>query len=234
MDSIGRDRFVVYRQLVSLEEQRNIVEESIKSHQMFSQNNDHEDEWALMQESKTSIKLETGIGCGGNLSGVLSQAVSVARTAFRRASMTDFTDNSPLITMSDENTPVTGVALLYGLKASMLPHYDSPTQPGQQEEWLSMTTIGQSVFFRCNSDTLHLESGDVLVMDSMSVLHGVDRVAVECKHNHEELGLPCPSRLGVLVWQGRDKDANCHGLIAETETLDHVEELASLFGPDDK
>lgn len=41
-----------------------------------------------------------------------------------------------------------------------------------------MATIGSTVSFRCNDDVLELKLGNVLVMDSMAVLHGVEGVAM--------------------------------------------------------
>ena len=129
---------------------------------------------------------------------------------------------------SSPQTPpkLTGLSLLYGPKAMMNPHYDSSTQPGQREEWLVMFTIGSDVLFRCNDSVIALSSGDALVMDSMSVLHGVEGIRKKMVQNPMDLctsetkdnsqfprenidaalhyGLPVEgSRLGVLLWQGR-------------------------------
>jgi hypothetical protein len=89
----------------------------------------------------------------------------------------------------------------------MKPHYDSATQPNQKEEWLCILSLGLTAVFRCDNEVLHLESGDALVMDSMAVLHGVERVLLDpevCEEaSWRKAGLPFPSRLGLVVWQGR-------------------------------
>ncbi|KAL7560647.1 hypothetical protein ACA910_001331 [Epithemia clementina (nom. ined.)] len=230
-----RERFVVYREHVSKGMQKSIVDEALQAHRRYSDKQIHRDQWNLGNESKTSIKLEMGIGCGCDLTSVLPEAASVARSAFRRAAASDFASIKPLVTMSDVHTPLTGLALMYGLAASMPPHYDSPTQPGKREEWLCMITIGQSVLFRCNDETLKLESGDVLVMDSMSVLHGVNQICNDAKHHHSLLGLPVQARLGVLFWQGRTTLMTTSDLSPNQNLLDDLcaEELASLFSTDD-
>ena len=217
-----RDRFVVYRQQVTVEDQRQIVNEVIQSHNEFSRgNNYHQKEWTLLLgSSKTSIKLEMGVGCGDDLSQVLTKAACVAREAFRRAASEDFPDDKPLLTLSDTRTALSGVVLAYGLNGSMPPHYDSPTQPGQREEWLAMITVGQSVDFPCNNDNLKLESGDVLVMDSMAILHGVDGILSDARYNLNDVGLPCQCRVGVLFWQGRIKDTRDSSLLDETIPLE--------------
>jgi hypothetical protein len=123
------------------------------------------------------------------------------------------------------NTPLTGLSLLYGPLASMPAHYDSPTQPGQREEWLAMISIGSSIIFRCNDELIRLDSGDVIVMDSMATLHGVERVLVSTTDesggwnhvNHTELGLPTPCRLGLLFWQGRPTDEKASAFSSHDE-----------------
>jgi hypothetical protein len=103
--------------------------------------------------------------------------------------------------------PLSGLSLLYGVGASMPSHYDSPTRPGQREEWLAMITLGNSVVFRCNSEVLTLHSGDVLVMDSMAVLHGVERIIPDASENpiRPRIGLlNIQARLGILFWQGKE------------------------------
>ena len=72
--------------------------------------------------------------------------------------------------------PLTGLALLYGPSGSMPPHFDSPTQPGRAEEWLTMFRVGCDVLFRLGDEVLIVGDGDAVVMDSMSVLHGVESV----------------------------------------------------------
>lgn len=232
----ARNRYIVFRQMISSDEQRDIVEEVLESHKKFGSVADTEMEWKLAGSRSKNLSL--GITCGGDLSDRLRTAVRTARAAFRRASAewtTTIPDNDDdilrLSSLSDATmTPsLTGVALLYGLNASMPPHYDSPTSAGRKEEWLTMMTIGHSISFRCNQNVLELESGDVLVMDSAAVFHGVERVSsAHAVYPYQDLGLPIPSRLGVLFWQGtvRSEDAatmTCPGWEEEEE-----EDIASF------
>lgn len=92
----------------------------------------------------------------------------------------------------------------------MLPHYDAPTQPGQQEEWLCMMTMGANVDFVLDDVVVTMQSGDCLVMDSMAIQHGVKCIAPSSIGQDQGGGLPIMnilpvkgSRLGILVWQGR-------------------------------
>ena len=206
-----KEGFVVFRSFLSVEEQRELVREALDCHHRNSSNSD----WRDLQTSKSSRKLALGISTGGDVTSTLAFATSVARKAFRKAF-----EQKPLEALKvvcREDTPLTGLALLYGPNASMPAHYDSPTQPGQREEWLAMATVGSTVSFRCNDDVLELKSGDVLVMDSMAVLHGVE--GVDCEDgNYQEVGLPIPSRLGTLFWQGR-MDSNENFPVA-TEVID--------------
>jgi hypothetical protein len=86
----------------------------------------------------------------------------------------------------------------------MKPHYDSPTQPNQREEWLIMFTLGNDVLFQLDDRQLCLSSGDALVMDSMNVLHGVVSILppkLEEVDPAVTLGLSPRTRLGILLWQ---------------------------------
>jgi hypothetical protein len=157
--------------------------------------------------------------------------------------------NGKSTTTSITTTPLTGLSLLYGPLASMSAHYDSPTQPGQREEWLAMMSIGSSIIFRCNDELIQLDSGDVVVMDSMATLHGVERVlAVGVSTgegmnddvgdsnratnniNYAELGLQTPCRLGLLFWRGRPKDKAALTLPSQDEELTPGESLLDGVG----
>jgi hypothetical protein len=85
----------------------------------------------------------------------------------------------------------------------MKAHYDSPTQPGQKNEWLACLSLGENCNFRCNQDILLLESGDALVMDSMSTLHGVEGIVLSPKEPSCKCGLPGSCRMGILMWQAK-------------------------------
>jgi hypothetical protein len=196
-------QFFVFRSFVEKNLQRELVNEALKCHARNSDDGAlHQKVEASFSESNASEKLNLGISCGGDLSWNLPKAATVARKAL--GCTRHSTTNKYLSKICEESTPLTGIALLYGQNASMPAHYDSPTQPGQREEWLVMITLGLTVEFRCNTETLMLKSGDVIVMDSMAVLHGV--VRIEPGSNAcEQLGLPVQSRLGILFWHGREQ-----------------------------
>lgn len=205
---------VVLSSFLTLEEQQDLVQEVLQAHRLSST----ESLSSSFQESSTSsqsIKLNLGIACGGDLSFVTPTAVGISRRVFRGAfarpddgwgSMGPPRPQALQI-LSCPGTPLTGTALLYGPNASMPAHYDSPTQPLQREEWLCILSVGLTAVFRCNNDRVELRSGDVLVMDSMAVLHGVEEILQpkECDDDDiwERVGLPWPSRLGIIMWHGK-------------------------------
>jgi hypothetical protein len=131
----------------------------------------------------------------------------------------------------------------------MKPHHDSPTQPGQRQEWLACISLGATALFRCNDQVLPMNSGDVLVMDSMAVLHGVEQILLpvtpkddengnddndddQNRHHHHLLdsGLPPDSRLGILMWQGK---TNANDNAATRSNEDYVDGIGSLFPDSD-
>jgi hypothetical protein len=219
-------RYAIFRSFVDVEQQKLLVQESLQCHLKNSTDKDKLQQdsssdgtlsptdlnWNHMETSSTSETFQLGVRCGGDLTSTLPLAVAVARRAFQQAlqqtpQLGDVSSIPALETLSQPNIPLAGLVLLYGLQASMPPHYDSPTQPGQREEWLVMMTMGNDVRFRCNDDVVQLQSGDVLVMDSMAVLHGVESIVdVDNgggRDDKSELGLPISSRLGILFWQGQ-------------------------------
>jgi hypothetical protein len=204
-----RQRYVVFRSFLGVQEQQLLVREALDCHLKNSNdkqnNNGTATGWKSMEASSNPLPFKLGVPCGGDLTSTLPAAVEVARRAFRQALQLppSYLASTPVLEkVSQPNIPLTGLALLYGLKASKLAHYDSPTQPGQREEWLAMMTMGRDVRFRCNDDIVQLQSGDVLVMDSMAVLHGVESIVDDDTGCDTELGLPIKSRLGILFWQG--------------------------------
>jgi len=96
-------------------------------------------------------------------------------------------------------TDLTGIALVYGPHGKMIAHHDSPVVPGRKFEWLAMITVGEAVQFTVDDEHVVLFSGDAMVMDAQSVLHGVDKV-IHDPTKETCVGLPIDSRLGVLVW----------------------------------
>lgn len=201
-------KFFVFRSLVDSEEdQKGLVEEALFCHsQNQGGSQDVMREMQLSSTSQTSLKLNLGIPCGGALTNILPKSVAVARQALHIASRQVPAASSKSLHMLAHG-PLSGLSLLYGVDASMPSHYDSPTQPGQREEWLAMITLGNSVAFRCNNEILILHSGDVLVMDSMAVLHGVERIVADDNENPicSRIGMPfLQARLGILLWQGKE------------------------------
>lgn len=239
-------RYAVFRSFINVEEQRLLVRESLQCHLKNStdklQKGDVDDgtvmstDWNHMETSSTSQTFQLGVRCGADLTPVLPLAAAVAKRAFRQATLLqepqlgDASSIPALETLSQPSVPLAGLALLYGLKASMPPHYDSPTQPGQREEWLIMMTMGRDVRFRCDDDIVQLQSGDVLVMDSMAVLHGVESI-VDTNNggcDEDDLGLPIASRLGILFWQGQS-----HVDKVDSASFSVVEGVGSLFPDSD-
>lgn len=197
-------KFIVLRSFLGDDDARLLVQEVLACHGRNG-SDDLTTTSAAAQSSASSLQLDLGIPCGGDLNAVLPRAVAVARRAYQEAAGLQPSDRNRLLKIAQG--PLSGLSLLYGLSASMASHYDSPTQPGQREEWLAMVTLGNSALFRCNDEVVELHSGDALVMDSMSVLHGVDGVLVDdsAPTMSTKLGLPmAQARLGILLWQGRD------------------------------
>jgi hypothetical protein len=236
-------RYAIFRSFLSVQEQQLLVRESLQCHLKNSADQQDSDgtvmptDWNHMETSSTSQTFQLGVRCGGDLTSTLPAAVAVARRAFRQAalphkSQLGLASSIPALeTLSQPNVPLAGLVLLYGLKASMPPHYDSPTQPGQREEWLVMMTMGRDVRFRCNDDIVQLQSGDVLVMDSMAVLHGVESIVDVDSGGFDEkpdLGLPISSRLGILFWQGQSPVDK-----VDSASFSVVEGVGSLFPDSD-
>jgi hypothetical protein len=233
-------RYAVFRSFVGVEEQQLLVRESLQCHLKNSstdpnQQDSTKTDWNHMETSSTSQTFQLGVRCGGDLTSTLPVAVDIARRAFRQALQQQpqlgLASSIPALeTLSQPHVPLAGLVLLYGLQASMPPHYDSPTQPGQREEWLVMMTMGNDVRFRCNDDIVQLQSGDVLVMDSMAVLHGVESIVDNnCQGcDDEDLGLPISSRLGILFWQGQSPVDK-----VDSASFSVVEGVGSLFPDSD-
>jgi hypothetical protein len=234
---------LVFKAFLSVHEQLEITNEVLACH---LQNEDQcltlRDE---LESSPRSIKLNIGITIGGSIAPNLPKAEKVCRRVFERAASTlvkhkgDGDDvvsprHHPLHVLAHPETPLTGTSLLYGPNASMKPHYDSPTQPNQKEEWLCILSVGLTTVFRCDNETFRIDSGDALVMDSMAVLHGVEKILPDpdgCVNSSwRQVGLPAPSRLGLVVWQGRTLKAGTNTSLADWSVHDEVlEGMGALF-----
>lgn len=235
---------LVFKAFLTAHDQREITNEILTCHLRSQNEVDHmlvlRDE---LECSPNSIKLNIGISIGGNIASTLPKSEKACRKVFQRAVRTlvehnadrdKFPPSHPLHVLTQLETPLTGTALLYGRNAFMNPHYDSPTQPNQKEEWLCILSVGLTMVFRCNDKTLRIESGDVLVMDSMAVLHGVEKILPDpegCANSSwRQVGLPAPSRLGLVVWQGRSCETTMNNGLVDCSVHDAaIEGMGALF-----
>jgi hypothetical protein len=218
-----KQQYIVLRSFLSAEEEKSIVDEVLSCHRMNSG-----EDLVVDANRQNSLKLDLGIGCGGDVSSRLKTSTSQARRAFKQASTLLPTTTQAFERFCLPTTRITGLSLIYSLDSFMSPHYDSPTQAGQREEWLCMFTFGLPCLFQLDDRTVQLNSGDAVVMDSMATLHGVDSI-VDLKDGDNQckrIGLPSKCRLGVLFWVGRNSD--------HTETdyrnVPVVDGLESMFG----
>ena len=231
MRDAGTKKYVVLESFLSVPEQQQVVSEVLECHSQLSSSSI---EWESITSSTSSLPLQLGISCGGDLSAKLPMSLTLARRAFLVSR--DALHRQGAILHDDERTPLTGLALMYGPHARMKAHYDSPTQPSKREEWLCIMTVGATVQFRANHEILSLHSGDVLIMDSMAVLHGVEGI-VNDDSSLQSLGLPhSNTRLGVLFWQAavataaasKADDASCTRQSEEMAL--EAETMATMFG----
>lgn len=245
-----RRSYHVLPSFVTPEEAAGIVSEALSCHEVNGDLNDLA--YDTVRTSTASVTLALGISSvrsGPNdISPSLPRASTVARRAFRQVyeivkggcnCSIASCDIESLQKLSDcATTPLTGLALIYGAQASMPAHYDSPTQPGQRNEWLCMMSMGLPVRFRCDDEILTIYSRDVLVMDAMATRHGVESVVVDEEEavmandstgEWRNVGLPFPCRLGVLFWQGRSPSINN----SFHETVDEIDGMGELFAQDD-
>jgi hypothetical protein len=224
-------RYLVLRSFLHSELQKTLKDEVFECHfQSIGDSNDclpfhnNNNNNNTNENNNASWQLNLGIGCGEQIHNQLPLGSKLARLAFTKATFV-FPMEESLNILASSDTPLTGLALLYGPNSKMSPHYDSPTQLGQKQEWLVMITIGKAVKFICNDDILTLSSGDALVMDSMAVLHGVQGILQDsCS-----IQLPLEgSRLGVLFWHARQNFDRTKNTSIDMED-DNVEGMNLLF-----
>lgn len=119
----------------------------------------------------------------------------------------------------------TALGWLYGPCSTMKPHFDSPTFEASEHEWLVSFNVGLSLEFSADDQVLVLQSGDVLLMDTLAVKHGVKRVIPGTAPPD------CPlkdARLGIMLWESYNPDLGERKSIAQSaETA--VEGLQGLF-----
>mmetsp|Transcript_255 Transcript_255/g.371 ORF Transcript_255/g.371 Transcript_255/m.371 type:complete len:249 (-) Transcript_255:474-1220(-) len=208
------DRFLVLPSFLSVEEQKVLSSSAVEAHLNFSSAENKTDigfTLDLPVNGTASRSLNLGLEyCGAPLTS-LPVAVALSFRALQHAaSIYNNQLGCPCISISLQKLSsytLTGVALLYGPCGKMTPHFDSPTQPEQKEEWLVMFSMGNDVLFQVNDRQIRLSSGDALIMDAMSVLHGVVSILSSKEGNDPaiRLGLSPGSRLGVLLWQSSPK-----------------------------
>ena len=92
-----------------------------------------------------------------------------------------------------------GTTLLYGINGKMASHKDGLSRPHiTNEEWTFTINIGCDIEFELNGNQLIAHSGDILIMDSRHVLHGVKRIIP----NTSPMDIPLNnSRLGIIFWE---------------------------------
>jgi len=205
-------RFLHFSSFLNLNQQKDLVSAVFEL-----DDTEVEELQSLVQTSHKSKSLNLKLpNCGASLHENLPLAVHLARRAFQRAvkiymdspdcrahnyakEISSLIDSSPRDGVGEgEPQNLTGIALIYGLKASMSPHYDSPVE-NQRYEWLCMFSMGCSIRFRCDNEILLVCSGDAVVIDSMNVFHGVESVQDDSKFD-KDLDFPFPmARLGVLL-----------------------------------
>jgi len=120
--------------------------------------------------------------------------------------------------------PFMTIGWLYGENASMTAHYDAPSFQ-RAYEWVVSFNVGLTVVFIADDEELMLHSGDVLIMDTLNVKHGVTRVV--------QNSCPpwCPlkkARLGLLMWESRNPDLVLREQLA-MEAGSAVEGVENLF-----
>ena len=235
----AKEKYFVFRSFVNhVETQSLIASEALKCHSRNEEKSGNTKAQGIdthhVSSSKKSMKLNLGISCGGDLRSILPNAAIVARKAFHQASSIAKSASTATSLHIISNGPLSGLSLLYGVNAAMLPHCDSPTQPGQREEWLCMMSLGNTMIFRCDDETITIQSGDVIVMDAMATLHGVERVLPDddVPPMCSRIGFPIPQvRLGILFWQGRLKPES-NDEVGANDVVD-LEGSIGLFHNDD-
>lgn len=126
----------------------------------------------------------------------------------------------------DRDRPfLTALGWLYGPQSSMVAHHDTPTFPGSKDEWLVSFNAGLTMNFEADGEPLPLASGDVVVMDTLAVKHGVlgilpGTAPAECSLQD--------ARLGLLLWSSYNPDPKARATLAADEGA-AAEGLSNLF-----
>ena len=96
-------------------------------------------------------------------------AVAAARSAFKKAAAADSALYGEL---ADINTPLLAQCVAYGIKGSMAPHVDASVTRSKP---LVVLSFGLDCVFRAGAAKLRLRSGDAVLLDAATTLHGEHR-----------------------------------------------------------
>ncbi|GBG29197.1 Hypothetical Protein FCC1311_054192 [Hondaea fermentalgiana] len=127
-----------------------------------------------------------------------------------------------------ERETLTSLGWLYGPKSSMVAHHDTPTFAGSQDEWLVSFNAGLTMIFEADGEELPLSHGDVVVMDTLAVKHGVRRIIPDSAPSHCSLQ---DARLGLLLWSSFNPDVEARAALAADE-MAAAEGVSGLFPSD--
>ena len=97
-------------------------------------------------------------------------ALAAARSAFKKAADVDAALYGEL---ADINTPLLAQCVAYGIKGSMAPHVDASVTRSKP---LVVLSFGLDCVFRAGAAKLRLRSGDAVLLDAATTLHGVDAI----------------------------------------------------------
>ena len=95
-------------------------------------------------------------------------AVAAARAAFKKAAARDAALYGELV-----EAPLLAQCVAYGIKGSMAPHVDASVTRSKP---LVVLSFGLDCVFRAGASKLRLRSGDAVLLDAATTLHGVDAI----------------------------------------------------------
>ena len=95
-------------------------------------------------------------------------ALAAARAAFKKAADVDAALYGELV-----DAPLLAQCVAYGIKGSMAPHVDASVTRSKP---LVVLSFGLDCVFRAGAAKLRLRSGDAVLLDAATTLHGVDAI----------------------------------------------------------
>ena len=95
-------------------------------------------------------------------------ALAAARAAFKKAAAADAALYGELV-----EAPLLAQCVAYGIKGSMAPHVDASVTRSKP---LVVLSFGLDCVFRAGAAKLRLRSGDAVLLDAATTLHGVDAI----------------------------------------------------------